>query len=84
MTQRRKSWNKLSHPDKVGTPYGDLMGDDDALERFQDTRSKMFSIRTMQMEMGCRKARHMSKRAYRQFKKEMLEMDDDKPLRDFI
>lgn len=77
-----RSMGQLNKPDCICTPFGDLMGDDEALETFLNhSRHDIWRIECMKRE-ETKRGRLMPKAEF----KKMLEAlknieDDDKPLR---
>jgi len=79
---RNKSMKPLSQPDTIGVPFGDLEGDDGALERFQDTKRKMYGIGVAIRKIA--PIRRMSKSAFAKWKSGICYIGDDEPLRNHI
>lgn len=62
-------------------PYGDLMGDDKALDNFRSIRKEMYSIRCATPRL---KKRHMGKKEFKEFLEHAGDIGDDEPLSKYI
>lgn len=80
--RNRKAWSDLKDPDSIMTPFGDIMHDDDALMRFNDTTAKMYALGKMIRKVA--PIRYLSKETFSRWKEALETLDDDTPLRTFL
>jgi len=62
-------------------PIGDVMRDDDAMEKYLQYRN--YNTALVKELRSCGK-RTMTKKSFAKWKESLMDMDDDKPLKDYI